>query len=134
MSIEGYLRPNVFADVEAFNIACDVPMRDTPGWIPDSELKLARDLIDEEVSETFAAIRDRDLIEVADGIADSIYVLIGLGLRLGLPLDAVWNEVQRSNMTKVVNGAVLRRSDGKIIKPEGFTPPAIAGVLEKASR
>ena len=64
--------------------------------------------------------------EVADGIVDTIYVLCQLGRVLGVPLDAVWDEVQAANMRKVgADGKVLRREDGKILKPEGWKPPAV---------
>lgn len=92
-------------------------------------------LIREEViRELLTALYERDMIGVADGIVDSIYVLIGLGHELGLPLVALWEEVQRSNMAKAVlqpDGSyrVARRADGKILKPEGWTPPDIASVL-----
>lgn len=87
-----------------------------------------------EVDECLSAMEDRDMVEVADGIIDSIYVLVGMGLELGLPLQALWEEVQRSNMAKAIeqpDGSfkVLKRADGKVIKPEGWTPPDIAGVL-----
>ncbi|MEV4127130.1 hypothetical protein [Nocardia sp. NPDC049707] len=59
-------------------------MRPTPGWVPDNELQLAVDLIDEEFEELKLAIHRFDMIEVADAIADGMYVTSGLLLRLGL--------------------------------------------------
>jgi predicted HAD superfamily Cof-like phosphohydrolase len=44
-------------------------------------------------------------------------------------LDEVFKEVHRSNMAKLVDGKVIRREDGKILKPAGWTPPDIKGVL-----
>jgi len=68
---------------------------------------------------------------LSDGLADLIYVCVGCALEYGIPLDRVGDEVQRSNMAKVdpLTGAVRRRLDGKILKPEGWTPPDIAGVM-----
>lgn len=58
---------------------------------------------------------------------------IQCGLAHGLPMDEVWAEVQRSNMSKIsADGTVKRREDGKILKPLGWKPPDIRGVLERA--
>lgn len=70
------------------------------------------------------------LERIADDIADSIYVLCGLANCLGLPLAAIFAEVHRSNMTKAVDGKVIKRSDGKILKPAGWTPPDIYTILK----
>lgn len=126
---------SVFDDVREFNLACGVPLRSTPGDIPDEELDLALDLIGEEINELDDSISlDLPLSETADAIVDSIYVLIGLGLRMGIPLQAVWDEVQRSNMAKVVGGVVVRDPDtNKVLKPAGWRAPDVAGVLKAAS-
>jgi predicted HAD superfamily Cof-like phosphohydrolase len=127
------LSVNVFDDVREFNEACEVPLRDTPGFIPDDDLTLALDLIAEELDELDDALAEGDLVEAADAIADSIYVLIGLGLRMGIPLERVWGEVQRSNMAKVVDVRVVRDPvTNKVLKPEGWSAPDIAGVLAGA--
>ena len=89
-------------------------------------------LIREEVIvELLPAMEKDDMIEIADAIADSIYVLIGASLEYGIPLHKVWNEVQRTNMAKVdpSTGAVRKRADGKILKPPGWMPPDIASIL-----
>lgn len=118
-------------DVRAFHEACGVPCLDRPA-IPDFEridLRLA--LIDEEQHELIDAAVEGDLVRVADGIADLIYVLVGTALELGIPLDRVWAEVHRANMAKVdpVTGKVRKREDGKVLKPEGWTPPDIESAL-----
>jgi predicted HAD superfamily Cof-like phosphohydrolase len=46
-------------------------------------------------------------------------------------LNEVFEEVHRSNMAKLVDGKPLKRADGKVIKPEGWTPPDIEGVIKK---
>lgn len=75
------------------------------------------------------AIVDRNLVEVDAAAHQSMFQLASLAMLLHLPMDRVWAEVQRSNMSKVVDGKVQRRVDGKIEKPAGWTPPDIAGVL-----
>jgi predicted HAD superfamily Cof-like phosphohydrolase len=69
-----------------------------------------------------------DVVEAADALADLRYVTEGAAVEWGLPLDAVTDEVHRSNMAKV-GGPV--RADGKILKPAGWTPPDVAGVLAR---
>ncbi len=124
------------ANVARFHQVTDTPIAPVPAFPSDERCALRRDLIGEEVKETIDALALRDMIETADGIVDSIYVLIGAALELGLPLAELFAEVQRSNMAKAVRQAdgsykVVRRADGKILKPEGWTPPDIAGVLRR---
>lgn len=69
---------------------------------------------------------DYNAIETADALADLVVVIVGMALELGLPLDRVWDEVHRANMAKVgPDGKVMYRGDGKVLKPEGWTPPDI---------
>ncbi len=72
-----------------------------------------------------------DIVEVADGIADLKYVAIHAGHTWGIPMVAVWDAVQKSNMAKFADG-VKRRDDGKIIKPEGWQPPPIAKLIAES--
>jgi predicted HAD superfamily Cof-like phosphohydrolase len=75
---------------------------------------------------------DADLVEMFDGAIDCAVVNLGFGLSLGLPMQAGWAEVHRSNVAKVdpTTGLVTRRDDGKVLKPEGWTPPDLKKVLE----
>jgi predicted HAD superfamily Cof-like phosphohydrolase len=68
------------------------------------------------------------LAEAADGAADLKYVLNGAMLAYGVDLRPVWDEVQRANMAKEGGS---RRPDGKILKPEGWVPPGVAGVIAR---
>lgn len=72
-----------------------------PGIPNDDIVKLASKLIDEEVAETLEAIEYNNLIGIADGIADSIYVLLWAANAYGIDIDAVFNEVHNSNMSKM---------------------------------
>ncbi len=74
-----------------------------------------------------------DIDAIADGLVDSIYVHVGAALQYGLPLDHVWDAVQKANMAKFPGGRAIRREDGKVIKPEGWQPPNILEALEKES-
>lgn len=73
-----------------------------------------------------------NFVEVADGIVDTVYVLMQLARTLGIPFNECWDEVHQSNMAKVVDGKVIRREDGKILKPEGWKPPALWDVCYAA--
>ena len=123
---------NAIQNVADFHIACDQPVRATPQLIPAGEIALRKSLINEEVNnELFPAMDSGDLVEIADALADTIYVVIGTAHHYGIPLGAVWDEVQRSNMTKPdpVTGKVKKREDGKILKGPGFSPADIGKVL-----
>lgn len=122
-------------DVAYFHELTETPVCTVPAWPSDERVALRVDLVTEEVvRELLPAVESRDLVATADAIIDSIYVLVGMGLELGLPLQALWEEVQRSNISKAVlqpDGTfkVMRRADGKVLKPAGWTPPDIEGVL-----
>lgn len=94
--------------------------------IPSNEtVALRYRLIREELEETLLAIRSDDLIEIADGIADSIVVLIGTAISYGIPIQNVFLEVHNSNMSK----SMERDGGGKTIKGPNFKGPDIKGVL-----
>jgi predicted HAD superfamily Cof-like phosphohydrolase len=123
-------------DVHDFMVAMgqDTPTQPTP-YPTNETIDLRIALIREETHETLVAIkqlRARDehampvLAEIADGIADSIYVLIGTALAFGIDMNPVWEAVQAANMLKTT-GPV--RADGKRLKPPGFTPPDIEAII-----
>ncbi len=120
-------------DVAGFHRACDIPVLAKPQFVPE-RAALRSALIAEECRETVDAIANGDMVEIADGLADVIYVAVGTALEFGIPLERIWGEVHRSNMAKVDPGTrkVTKRADGKVLKPEGWTPPDVAGVLADA--
>lgn len=121
-------------DVEDFHRACDVPVHAMPQVPSQDRQKLRYDLIVEEVvKELLPALVQEDLVQIADALADSIYVLVGTALEYGIPLDRVWAVVQRANMAKVdpTTGKVRKREDGKVLKPEGWTAPDIDAILRE---
>lgn len=88
-------------------------------------------IVEEVVEELLLAMEKDDLVEIADGIADAVYVIVGAALEYGIPAHLVFQEVHNSNMSKLwPGGEVRRREDGKILKPPTFTPPDIARVLD----
>lgn len=95
------------------------------------DIFLASELIQEEAEETINAILRGDFIETIDGLCDLLYVTYGAGIRFGVDLEPFFAEVHKTNMAKV-GGAT--REDGKILKPEGWQKPDIAGILEREVR
>ena len=101
-----------------------------------AQADMYRNLISEELDELGAAEVAADEVEEFDAVLDLIVVLIGYGLSRGWPMSEGWDEVIRSNMAKIdpKTGMVLRRADGKILKPEGWTPPDLDSLLDPAQR
>lgn len=98
----------------------------TPTLADSYHRELGKSLIDEEIRELFAAVDSDDLVGVADGIVDSIWVLLALATVYGIDVNPLWDEVCKANMRK--RGGALR-SDGKRLKPDGWEPPRIEELL-----
>lgn len=98
--------------------------------IPEPRLvEMRKTLIKEEIQETFDGMDSNDLVEVADGIVDSIVVLLGTAVTYGIDVRPIWDEVHRTNMAKV--DCPIRRDDGKILKPKNWVPPNVVGLLKE---
>jgi NTP pyrophosphatase (non-canonical NTP hydrolase) len=98
-------------------------------YIPDKQKKLLRgELIIEEISETLDAIDKNDLVKIADGICDSIVVLLGTAVTYGIDIRPIWDEIHKTNMAK--KGGKLR-ADGKLLKPEGWKPPEVERLIKE---
>lgn len=116
----------------------DSPAEGEEGEEAKQELQELRDfrmeLIREELNEYLKAEDEDDLVEVIDGLLDIIVVAWGTILSyIGekKAYEAAW-EVAVSNLTKVNGslGPIARREDGKVLKPEGWRAPNIAGVID----
>lgn len=92
--------------------------------IPLAVRDLRASLLAEEVAELAAAVAAGDIVKIADGIADIVYVAVGTAVTYGIPFDAVFAEVHRSNMTKTNTP-----EEAKLVKGPGYEPPDIARVL-----
>jgi predicted HAD superfamily Cof-like phosphohydrolase len=121
------------ASLLEFNQAFDIPKLDSPDIGSDELIELRIKLLREEVEEYAEAARAGDLVEVLDALADIGYILAGTILNHGMQniYDDAFNEVHRSNMAKLVDGKVLRREDGKVMKPQGWTAPQLAQFVTK---
>ena len=87
-------------------------------------IKLRLNLIQEELDEFDQALKNRDLKEVADALTDILYVTYGAGHAFGIDLDKCFEEVQRSNMSKLgEDGKPIYNEKGKVMKgPKYFQP------------
>tara|TARA_B100000989_G_scaffold200804_1_gene151845 strand:+ start:2676 stop:3053 length:378 start_codon:yes stop_codon:yes gene_type:complete len=93
------------------------------------EAKLYMKLISEEYKETLDAFKNKDLIELADGLTDMVWVIMGMCNSCGIQFDNVWKEVRASNMSKFVDGKAVKNDYGKIMKPESYFKPNIKKAL-----
>ena len=112
---------NVFKDVDLFQTACD----QTPS-IDNYAMYL--DLISEETGELKDAIIAGDQVEQLDALVDILVVTIGAIRAAGWDGEAAWNEVMKTNFAKINadTGKVIKRADGKVLKPEGWKAPELA--------
>ena len=81
-------------------------------------------LIEEELEELKQAIKEKNLLEVADALTDLLYVTYGAGHAFGINLDKCFDEVQKSNMSKLgLDGKPIYSDKGKVLKgPKYFKP------------
>jgi len=95
-----------------------------PSLSTDKINKLRVDLIKEELDELQEAMKNNDLLEVADALTDILYVTYGAGHAFGIDLDNCFDEVQNSNMSKLdENGKPIYNDAGKVMKgPKYFKP------------
>lgn len=105
-------------DVGVFLNACDQK--------PSIEnISLYRNLINEEFWEFQDALKANDDVEQLDACMDMIWVILGYCYMKKYDIPGAWKEVAESNLSKInwSTGKVVRREDGKILKPEGWKPP-----------
>ena len=102
----------------------------TPRLVDESTAYLRLNLIKEEVEELKQAIEQNDLIGIADALTDILYVTYGAGATYGIDLDSCFEEVHRSNMSKLgVDGQPIYREDGKVLKGPNYSPPDLKKIL-----
>ncbi len=102
--------------------------RTTPA-LPDVEMRLLRSrLIMEEATEFVTAASQKDMVEMVDALCDLLYVAYGAAEVMGVDLEPIFAEVQRSNMTKA---GVGEDPAGKVGKGPTFQPPDVAAKLRE---
>jgi len=92
---------------------------------------LRYELIKEELDELNQAIKDKDLKEVADALTDILYVTYGAGHAFGINLDKCFDEVQKSNMSKLgSDGKPIYNENGKVMKGPNYFKPNLNKFLK----
>ena len=98
-----------------------------PSFSSDKINKLRIDLIKEELDELQEAMKNNDLLEVADALTDILYVTYGAGHAFGIDLDMCFHEVQNSNMSKLgENGEPIYNESGKVMKGPNYFKPDLS--------
>ena len=95
--------------------------------------ELRFNLMKEENEEYLEAVQNNDLVEVADALGDMLYILCGTIVSHGLQhkIEAVFDEIQRSNMSKLdENGKPIYRADGKVMKGANYFKPDFTEILK----
>ena len=113
-----------FNSVKKFMETFGQEVKTKPEFPSEKVVKLRYDLIKEELEEFEQALKDKNLTEVADSLTDILYVTYGAGVAFGIDLDKCFNEVQKSNMSKLgADGKPIYNKDGKVMKgPKYFKP------------
>lgn len=119
---------NPFHDQAVFMTACG----QTVDEHNSKQFDLYCNLIKEEVGELAEAREVGDKVESLDALIDILVVTIGAIHSLGADAQGAWNEVVRSNMSKIdpVTGKVIKRDDGKILKPANWSPPDLTKYVD----
>ena len=113
-----------FISVKKFMETFGQEVKTKPEFPSDKIVKLRYDLIKEELDEFAQAIKDRDITEVADSLTDILYVTYGAGIAFGIDLDKCFDEVQRSNMSKLgEDGKPIYNENGKVMKGPNYFKP-----------
>lgn len=126
-------RSKEYVDLMLFHQKFGMPERQHPGLLEDDLMGFRVDFLQEELNEIIEGYGELDLAKVADGLVDLVYVALGTAELMGLPWEELWDEVQRANMEKQ---RALKPEDSQrlstydVVKPEGWRPPDIEGVLK----
>jgi|SRR2546423_2242936 len=105
------------------------PIPERPILQDESVETLRLNLIEEELDELRVSIGAEDMVAIADAIADLLYVTYGMAVAYGIPIQKVFEEVHRSNMSKFIDGFEDPRS-GKWCKGPSWSPPDIEPILK----
>ena len=116
-----------FSKVGIFMKTFGQDVKNKPSFSTDKINKLRIDLIKEELNELQDAMKNNDLLEVADALTDILFVTYGAGHALGIDLDKCFNEVQNSNMSKLdENGKPIYNDAGKVMKGPNYFKPDLS--------
>ena len=119
-----------FISVKKFMKTFGQEVKQSPSFPSEKIQDLRVKLIEEEFLELKEAIKNKDIKEVADALTDILYVTYGAGHAFGIDLDGCFDEVQRSNMSKLdENGKPIYNKDGKVLKGPNYFKPNLKKIL-----
>ena len=120
-----------FRKVGIFMKTFEQEVKEKPSFSSDKINKLRLDLIREELNELTEAMKNKDLLEVADALTDILYVTYGAGHAFGINLDKCFDEVQNSNMSKLgKDGKPIYNEFGKVMKGPSYFKPNLSKFVE----
>jgi predicted HAD superfamily Cof-like phosphohydrolase len=123
--------------VKEFHTAFGLGVNEAPtGCLGEAKNLLRFNLMKEENEEYLEAVMNNDTIEIADALGDMLYILCGTIIEHGLQhkIEAVFDEIQRSNMSKLGHdGKPIYREDGKVMKGPNYFKPDFTAILGTAS-
>ena len=155
---------NYLSKVSDFHKTFNVPVLDKPEIPSEERCQLRVNLLQEELNELSEAIKNKDLVEIADALCDLQYVLSGSVLEFGLSekFDQLFDDVQRSNMSKACETmqeaietilhykktqgfesiykkvdnkfVVYRLSDNKVLKSINYSPTDLKKIIENENQ
>ena len=120
-----------FQKVKTFMQTFGQEVKSKPSFSSDKINELRYNLIREELEELKQAMDNKDILEVADALTDILYVTYGAGHSFGINLDACFEEVQNSNMSKLdKNGNPIYNENGKVLKGPNYFEPDLKKFIE----
>ena len=120
-----------FNSVKKFMEVFGQEVKTKPEFPSEKIVQLRYDLIKEELDEFAQALKDKNLVEVADSLTDILYVTYGAGIAFGIDLDKCFDEVQRSNMSKLGEGGKpIYNEHGKVMKGPNYFQPNLKKFVE----
>ena len=121
--------------VKEFHTAFKIGHSETPkADLGENKNILRFNLMKEENEEYLEAVQNNDIIEIADALGDMLYILCGTIIEHGLQdkIEAVFEEIQRSNMSKLgEDGKPIYREDGKVMKGPNYFKPDFSKLLKE---
>ena len=119
-----------FNKVKIFMETFGQEVKKKPSFSTDKINTLRYELIKEELEELKIAMENKDLLEVSDALTDILYVTYGAGHAFGIDLDKCFEEVQKSNMSKLSDdGKPIYNESGKVMKGPKYFKPNLAKFL-----
>ena len=119
-----------FNKVKAFMSTYGQDVKEKAEFPENKIVQLRIDLIEEELNELKEAIKNKDIVEVADALTDILYVTYGAGHSFGVNLDQCFDEVQRSNMSKLgEDGNPIYNDSGKVMKGPNYFAPNLKKIV-----